>query len=73
MAVLSGKTRSKMPASSFAGGKPKGNKEGRFPINDASHVRNALARIKFATPSEASRIRSKAKSMGIGKPAKKAK
>ena len=71
MATLSGKQRGKMPASSFAGGKPKGDKEGRFPINDAAHVRNALARIRFATPAEASRIRSKAKSMGIGKPANK--
>lgn len=73
MATLSGRSRAKMPAKSFAGGKPKGSPEGRFPINDATHVRSALSRIRFATPTEAARIRSKAKSMGIGKPARKGK
>ena len=48
MATLSGKQRGRMPASSFAGGKPKGNKEGRFPIEDKAHVHDIHATILHA-------------------------
>jgi len=46
---------------------------GRYPIEDASHARNALSRVaQFGTPDEKSEVRSKVKAKfpGIGKPAK---
>lgn len=39
MAKLTSTTRKALPRSDFAGG------PGRYPINDANHARNALARV----------------------------
>ena len=54
MAVLSSKQREKMPQKQYAlPGK-------RYPINDASHARNALARVsQHGTPSEKATVRAK--------------
>lgn len=54
MAKLSYKERKHLPAGAFAlPGKRK------FPIEDASHARNALARAHFASPSEQTTIKAK--------------
>lgn len=54
MGVLSSAARKKLPKQDFALG------QGRFPIPDASHARNALARAsQHATPSEQETIRAK--------------
>ena len=43
MAILDGKTRAQLPDSAFAYIDSRGNR--RLPINDESHVRNALSRF----------------------------
>lgn len=56
MAKLTAKTRNALPASSFAG-------PGRsYPIEDASHARNALARAaQHASPELQAKIKAKVK------------
>lgn len=64
MGVLSTKARKALPKGAFAG------PDRSYPIPDASHARNALARVsQFGTPDLKARIRSKvhAKFPGIGK------
>lgn len=64
MAKLTSKARAALPAKDFAGGR------GRYPIEDASHARNALSRVsQYATPALKAKVRSavKAKYPGIGK------
>lgn len=56
MAVLTTKQRKAMPAEEFAGGKPKGAAEGRFPLNDKRHVAAAESYERFATPAEKKKI-----------------
>lgn len=81
MAVLSSSQRKKLPSSSFAlpSNKPG---SGSYPIPDASHARNALARVsQYGTSSEKAAVRAKVhkKFPGIGSsvashaPAKKGK
>jgi hypothetical protein len=54
MAKLSYGARKKLPSGSFAG------PHRSYPINDASHARNALARAsQFASPAVKARIRAK--------------
>jgi len=68
MAKLTSKTRNKLPKKAFALPKKRG-----YPIHDAAHARNALARAsQFASPAEKATIRKKvaAKFPGIGKPKK---
>ena len=70
MAVLTAKQRHGLEPSQFA------LSGGRFPIPDASHGRNALARAHFASPAEQATIKRKvhAKFPAIevgGKPTKK--
>jgi hypothetical protein len=64
MAKLTSKSRSKIKKSNFAlPGR-------RYPVEDASHARNALARVsQFGSPSEKARVRAKVHSKypGIGK------
>lgn len=74
MAELTAKRRSKLPSSSFAlpgkGEGPKGKGSGSYPIPDASHARNALARVsQHGTPAEKAAVRKKvaAKFPNIGK------
>lgn len=56
MAKLNAKERKKLPAKDFALGK------GRYPIPDASHARNALARAaQHASPAEKAKIKRKVK------------
>ena len=61
MARLTTKQRKAMPASDFAGGKPKGEKTGRFPLNDKAHVKAAESYERFATPAEKQKIDAAAK------------
>jgi hypothetical protein len=64
MARLSGKARKALPAKDFALGK------GHYPIEDASHARNALSRVsQFGTPEEKAKVRSAVhrKYPGIGR------
>ena len=52
MAKLTYAARKALPASAFALGK------GHYPIEDASHARNALSRVsQFGSSSEKSRVR----------------
>jgi hypothetical protein len=74
MATLSAKQRNTLPAKSFAlpgkGAGPKGKGSGSYPIPDASHARNALARVaQHGSPAEKAKVRAKvrAKYPGIGK------
>lgn len=63
MAKLTAAARKKIPAKDFALGK------GRYPIEDASHARNALARVsQFGSASEKATVRAKVHSKypGIG-------
>lgn len=51
---LTAKARKALPKSAFA------LPGGRYPVEDASHARNALARVsQFGTPSEKAAVRSK--------------
>lgn len=61
MAKLSTETRKAMPAKEFAGGKPKGKPEGRFPLNDKKHIAAAESYERFATPAEKTKIDAAAK------------
>jgi hypothetical protein len=52
MAVLTTKQRNKLPTSTFAG------PDRSYPINDASHARNALARVsQFGSGDEKAKVR----------------
>ena len=54
MAKLTARARSRIPAKDFALGK------GRYPIEDGSHARNALARVsQHGTPAEKATVREK--------------
>lgn len=57
MSVLTTAARKALPSDSFAlSGR-------RYPIEDASHARNALARVsQYGTPEEKSKVRSAVKS-----------
>lgn len=58
MAKLNAAKRKKIPTSQFGLPEKRG-----YPLPDASHARNALARAdQFATPSEQSQIKAKVKS-----------
>jgi hypothetical protein len=62
MADLSTRRRNALPKSSFAlpgrGEGPKGKGSGSYPIPDAAHARNALARVsQHGTPAEKSKVR----------------
>lgn len=66
MAVLSTKARKKLPAKSFAlpgkGEGPGGKGAGSYPIPDAAHARNALARVsQHGSPEEKSKVRAAVK------------
>lgn len=64
MAKLTAKKRNKLPAKSFAG------PDRSYPINDASHARNALSRVsQFGTSELKARVRAAVhrKFPGIGK------
>jgi hypothetical protein len=68
MAKLSTSARKNLPSSDFALGK------GRYPIENKSHARNALARVsEFGSPAEKAKVRAKVakKFPGIGKKKKK--
>ena len=74
MAVLSAGERQKLPKKSFAlpgkGEGPKGAGAGSYPIPDASHARNALARVsQHWTSAEKATVRAKVHSKfpNIGK------
>jgi len=74
MARLSYASRQKMPSSEFAlpgnGTGPKGKGGGSYPIPDASHARNALARVsQHGSSEEKAKVRAKVhkKFPGIGK------
>jgi len=74
MAVLSAGERQKLPKKSFAlpgkGEGPKGAGAGSYPIPDASHARNALARVsQHGTSAEKATVRAKVHSKfpNIGK------
>ncbi len=73
MSKLSYKERKNMPKGEFAiPGKAPGS--GSYPVNDAAHARNALARVsQFGSPAEKAAVRSKvhAKFPNIGKNEKK--
>ena len=61
MAKLTLKQRKALPSKSFVfpGKKPGG---GSYPIPDASHARNALARVSaFGNPAEKAKVRAKVK------------
>src|SRR5437667_146534 len=72
--VLTSKARKRLPKSTFAtaptaAAKAKGQK-GSYPIPDASHARNALARVsQHGTPAQKAQVRAKVHSKfpGIGK------
>lgn len=76
MARLTSAERKAMPKSQFAlPGKKHGGKGG-YPIEDASHARNALARVsQHGTSAEKATVRAKvhAKFPNIGRAAKAAK
>lgn len=74
MSKLSTEQRKKLPSKSFAlpgkGEGPHGKGAGSYPIPDAAHARNALARVaQHGTPSEKAAVRRKvhAKFPNIGK------
>jgi len=71
---LSAAARKALPSTSFAlpgqGKGPQGKGAGSYPINDASHARNALARVsQHGNPSQQSKVRAAVhrKFPGIGK------
>lgn len=56
MGLLTTKARKKLPASDFAG------PDRSYPVNDASHARNALARVaQFGSPALQTSVRRKVK------------
>jgi hypothetical protein len=67
MAVLTTKQRKKMPRKTFAlppkrkgANKTPSTQKGRYPIPDAAHARNALARVsQHGTPEEKKAVRAK--------------
>lgn len=66
MADLTAKQRNKLPRSSFAlpgkGEGKSGKGSGSYPIPDASHARNALARVsQHGSPAEKAAVRAKVK------------
>lgn len=66
MAVLTAKARKKLPKSDFArpgkGEGPQGKGAGSYPIPDAAHARNALARVsQHGTAEEKAAVRAKVK------------
>ena len=68
MAKLSSSARNSLPKTSFA---EPGKRA--YPINDASHARNALARVsQFGSPAEKAQVRAAVsrKFPGIGKKGK---
>ena len=74
MAELTTKGRQKLRPTQFAlpgkGEGPKGKGSGSYPIPDASHARNALARVsQHGSPEEKAKVRAavKKKFPGIGK------
>ncbi|MCP1173785.1 hypothetical protein NKG59_15595 [Ralstonia sp. 21YRMH01-3] len=74
MANLTASQRKAMPAKEFAGGKPSGDKTGRFPLNDKAHIRAAESYERFATPAEKKRIDAAAnKAFGKDRDAKPSK
>jgi hypothetical protein len=69
MARLSYAERKKMPKKEFAVPSKKEGGKGGYPIPDASHARNALARVsQHGSPAEKKEVRAKvhAKYPGIG-------
>jgi hypothetical protein len=76
---LSSKERQDMPRADFAlpghGKGPEGKGAGAYPINDASHARNALSRVsRYGTPDEKAKVRAAvhAKFPSIGSGSKRA-
>ena len=71
MAKLTAKTRQSLPSSDFArpgkGSGPKGAGGGSYPIPDASHARNALARSSGKSVAAAVRAKVHAKYPNIGR------
>lgn len=71
MAKLSAKQRQSLPKSDFAqpgkGSGPKGAGSGSYPIPDASHARNALARSSGKPVAAAIRAKVNAKFPGLEK------
>jgi hypothetical protein len=74
MAKLKAAQRKSLPSSSFAlpgkGKGPEGKGAGSYPVPDASHARNALARVsQHGSPAEKARVRAKVKAKfpNIGK------
>lgn len=65
MAKLTAKARNNLPKSAFAlpskGAGKNGKGSGSFPIPDASHARNALARAANKSPAVAAKVRAKVK------------
>ena len=66
MAVLSAKARKGLPKKSFAlpgkGEGPGGKGAGSYPIPDAAHARNALARVsQHGSPEEKAKVRAAVK------------
>ena len=58
MAVLTYKHRAAMPKSSFALPSTRKGGKGGYPIPDASHARNALARVsQHGSPAEKSKVK----------------
>lgn len=56
MAKLTTAQRKAMSAKEFAGGKPKGDATGRFPLNDKAHIKAAESYERYATPAEKKKI-----------------
>jgi hypothetical protein len=77
MAILKAAQRKRLPSSSFAlpgkGEGKSGKGSGSYPIPDASHARNALARVsQHGTAQEKAQVRAKVKAKfpNIGKSSK---
>lgn len=69
MAVLSAKARKQLPKKDFAV-PSKAPGAGSYPIPDAAHARNAMARVsQFGSPAQKSAVKSKVakKFPGVGK------
>lgn len=62
MAKLTYKERTSLPKSSFVFKKGGPKDKGKYPIPDASHARNALARVsQFGSPSQKAAVKAKVK------------